>query len=195
LLVVVRRLVSGLAVHLSIVSGATNRAYLGVGATDLLRYSNGATFREASSLAAPATEGWVCLAVSKASGTTTARFHKFVYATGAFSHENASGTALADGLTGGAILLSRATPAGTTFQGSYAAAALFDRALTDAEFEAAAPSLSALKSASPNWGLWALDHALTGQVNEMFIGSSWVAGSASAVDPSGSPLSYGHAVP
>lgn len=182
-----------------------------------LRYSNGLGEQlgyttsvgtlYAPTITIPSTESYVAVAVSKVSGVTAPRFHKYVYATGVASHENAGATA-ADGVAigaGGTMRLSgnnNGAASGTSHTpGIYVAAAMFDRVLSDSEFESAAQSLSALKALAPNWGLWVFDHAITGQSDEFFIGSTYSTlpvsngvSSATSITSEGPPFGYGYPI-
>lgn len=197
LLVVIKKASdTGLASTLMGLNGASGSAILGIDATNHPSQNNGSTARVPTTMTVTAANGWVCMAVTKAPGTTTPRFHKYVYSTGVASHEDASAGLQAAGSALGAtpkIAFAAAVGGANTGPASYAAGAVFDRALSDQEFESAAVSLAAMKASSPGWGLWVFDGGLT-EAGESFIGSVLSAGSATSVDTAGSPLGMGFPV-
>lgn len=146
----------------------------------------------AATMTATVADGWVCLGFTKVAGNAAPRFHKYVYSTGAASHEDATGTSGADVTgTAGSLVWGRASVGGTTgWFGSLAATAHYLHVLSDVEFEAAAQSVAAMSALSPT-GLWLFDYE--SGTNELTLGSIAVT-DTSTVDTGGSPLSYGHPI-
>lgn len=108
------------------------------------------------------TVGWVCAAASKATGTVAPRFHRYLYSTDSWTHEN-SVTSLADGGAGGAGGFALVGKWGTSdfFTGDIALTAWWAGVvLTDAQIESLPFSLTAWSSLAPS-GLWIFDQAAT----------------------------------
>ncbi len=175
-------------------SGAAVSAGMGWSATtDILRYQ-ASSVRVASTMTAKVADGWVAIAGTKVSGATTPRFHKHVYSTGVSTHENATsaGNATTGVGAGGVVRVHNAGPGDNAV---YAAVAVYDRVLSDVEFEGVVVNLNTLKASSPAHGLWVFDgDALTTGMEEFFSGSAFSTGTASSVDGDGCPFSWGHGV-
>ncbi len=107
-------------------------------------------------------DGWVLIAVSKATGTATPRMHKYVYATDTWTHENASGTLANSGAMTGNSYIGRYTAVDFGFIGDIAVAAKWSVVLGDTQVEALPFSLMAWFQSQPD-GLWVLDQAATTQ--------------------------------
>lgn len=138
-------------------------------------------------------DGWVMLGITKVAGTTAIRFHKYVYSTGVATHENAATTSADPAAigVGGNISFSRT---GAQSNATFAAAAIYNRVLTDAEFELAAQGIHPMASLNPSWGLWVMDGASTTlPAEELFIGSAYSSGTVASIDSVGPPL--GHLYP
>lgn len=108
-------------------------------------------------------DNWHMAAISKATGASTPRGHKYVYDTDTWTHANAAGT-VADGASppggGGVIQLGRY--ATTEFiNADIAIIGCWDRVLSDADAELLPFSLQAWYHTAPV-GLWILDQAATG---------------------------------
>lgn len=104
-------------------------------------------------------DGFCYVAVDKAAGTATPRFHiqKYAAAT-AMVHENAGGT-LGDSTPATSSLIARNQAAGTAyFPGDIAICGAWASQLTDAQHERMAYDLNAWFQIQPN-GLWLLDQA------------------------------------
>lgn len=175
-------------------SGGSGRFGLGFGTADKARAFFGGSVSP-SVMTITTSDGWVCFAVTKTVGTTTPRFHKYVYSTGVATHEDGTAATASPAVLGSAatLVLGRLTPStAPTCPGSYAAAAIFDRVLSDSEFESAAQSLAAMKALGPNWGLWTLDSDLTSGT-EFFVGSTYASGSATSMGEN-APFGYGDPV-
>jgi hypothetical protein len=197
LLAVLKRAANGASLGLVACTTAGNTFRCGIHASSADRVQvGGAGFtRESPTMTLTTSDGWVCIAVTKASGTVTPRFHKFVYAAGAASHEDANGT-LADWTSPGPtglLVFNRMTATGTFGVGAtYEAVAIYDRALSDAEFESAAQSRMAMASLGPAYGLFAFDAAVARIID--LAGGGAQASHTGTVDLGGSPLSYGHPI-
>jgi hypothetical protein len=105
-------------------------------------------------------DDWCLIAVTKATGTTTPRFHKYVYSTDTWTHVDASGT-LAN--SGAASTSNRiGDDGGDFFKGDIASVGIWDAQLVDAQVESLASSLPAWFQAQPK-ALWLLDQSATTQ--------------------------------
>lgn len=161
--------------------------------TDLLYCSPLST---AATLNGKVADGWIAIGVGKTNGTTTPRFHKYVYETGVASHEDGDVAVVDSTAPGvGANLIiakhqSSGAPAATCF-GDYGVAAVYDRVLSDSEFETAVQSVAAMKALNPALGLWLFDHPVD-QANEMFTGSSFVVQSQLTVGTTDPPIGLGY---
>lgn len=120
-----------------------------------------ATGGGADGAATLAANTWQVLAMSKAAGTATARFHIYSFATGAWTHENASATNGDPSVSGGAVIGAFDTGApANDFVGAIAAAAVWRSNLSDTLAEELSTGWSAWKARSPA-ALWRLDQAST----------------------------------
>lgn len=121
------------------------------------------TDRQALTLDWRVADNWVLVGVSKTSGVTTPRFHKYVFDTGVWSHDDATGTGQNPLNTVAEHRLSDYNN-GTTlrWEGDIAAGAFWDRVLADAEYELLALSLTDWYASAPKT-LWLLDQQATGQ--------------------------------
>ena len=116
---------------------------------------------DAQTLTLTASDGWALIAFTKAAGTTTPRFHKYVFSTNAWTHE-AAATTIADPTTPGTNvrLGGGSGPLGTATSRSRAAGT---PPLTDAQIESLPFSLASWFQVSPK-GLWLLDQQATSQL-------------------------------
>lgn len=154
----------------------------------------------ATSVAIPLTnaDGFSLVAISKASGTTNPRGHKYVYGTNAWSHANAAGTsANSNSLSGGKVQLGRLfNLSGQEFSGDMAIAGAWLRVLSDAEVETLPFSLAAWLSTAPD-ALWLLDQSSTSQnvIDMTGLGSNQTALTGTAVASTSVPgFGYGHPI-
>jgi hypothetical protein len=152
-----------------------------------------------SSFTVTASENWVLIAVTKAAGTTTPRFHKYVYGTHTWTHSDASGTHAS---AAGAPDLIRLGVWGASsgsfvdwFDGDMLIAGEWSAALTDAQLENLPYDLSAWISQGPS-AVWLLDQAGTQDVYDLTGGgASQSGGTAPAVSTnSQSVWNYGAGV-
>lgn len=96
---------------------------------------------------------WQLVAVTKASGTATPRFHVYRYATSTWSHSNASGTASNGGSVSGGTVRFGAWENEDYFDGEYSSGALYSTALSDMAIETLEDSYANWLSATPT-GMW-----------------------------------------
>lgn len=137
---------------------AANRAGL------IRESTNALAARFSGSVSAPtitwtSSDGWVLVAVCKATGTATPRYGKYVYSTGTWSFEDAGST------TGNANSAFIQTNIGhrandQRFDGQIAVVGVYDYKLTDDQIKALAFTLSAWYAMKPK-GLWVFDQADT----------------------------------
>lgn len=113
-------------------------------------------------------DGWVLAAVTKATGTTNPRYHKYLYSSNTWTHEN-SGSTMADATAPGTTNCRiGASPASTLpYDGDMQIVGYYNAALSDAQLEAMALTLGAWYQVPPK-GLWLLDQQVTTQkVNDL----------------------------
>lgn len=129
---------------------------------------------QAPSLAAASTsDGWTLIAYTKAAGTVTPKFHKYVYSTATWTHSNAGGTHD----NGVAVQSGDNLQMGKWGNGSdrcavdLALGGVWSRELTDDQIQQLAFSLQAWYAASPVEA-WLLDQASTSQAVRSWSGSS-----------------------
>jgi hypothetical protein len=110
-------------------------------------------FRLAPTTVVTNANNWVLVAITKDAGSATPRFHKYVYDTTTWTHENgtaiASGPATSDRFQVGA-------GAGDFYQGDILIAGLWNEVLDDATLEGMTDSLSQWEATNPD-GLWRFD--------------------------------------
>jgi hypothetical protein len=107
-------------------------------------------------------DGWVLIAVTKASGTVAPRGHKYVYSSDTWAHNNsASNTANGASVSGGTVRFGEWQDV-DDFAGDIAIAGVWDRVLTDAEIENLAFTKEAWHAAAPA-GLWLFDQQAVAQ--------------------------------
>lgn len=143
-------------------------------------------------------DGWVLVAIGKATGTATPRVHKYVYSTDTWTHENAAGTA-----TNSTSIASTGTCRFGEWEGSdwlngdIAAAAVWSgRNLADAEMEELPYSLIGWYSTVPD-AMWLFDQQATGTklLDITGGGANESGGTVPSVSANSVPiLGYGHDV-
>lgn len=149
-------------------------------------------------------DGWVLLAMGKATGTTTPRCHKYVYSTNTWTHQDAAGTATNSTSVGGTGTMRFGEWEGSDdLNGDIAVAAAWSgRNLTDAEVEQLAHSLQGWCALAPD-AMWVFDQSAVSQ-NLLDItggGANQSAIAGTAVSTQSPPISYGdetiipHSVP
>jgi len=152
------------AQHFMSVGLAGNTARYGMNGSgaDVFRAHIGTTQITAPTIAITG-GAWQVLAVSKATGTVAARFHKYLYSTDAHSHENDDATvANSSAPTTNVYLGTDGTVTVDGLDGDLLIAAVWDVVLSDAQFEALPFSLAAWFAVQPK-GLWLLDQDTTAQ--------------------------------
>lgn len=108
--------------------------------------------------------GWCLVAVTRADGTSTPRWHRYRYDTSSWDHTNDGGTLAEVAAPSGTPNLWLGTYDGASefFDGDMAVAAVWNStALSDGQLEALTGSISAWESAAPTC-LWLLDQADVG---------------------------------
>ena len=146
-----------------------------------------------STLTITAAQDWQFIAVTKATGTVLPRAHRYLYATGAWTHENMSAT-VADSATTMTVVNIGAQVAGTQhFAGDIAVCGVWPVAMTDQQVEALAFSRLPWWAVSPN-GVWFLDQAAVTMkvLDETGKGAGETARTGTAVGSTSAPFSYGH---
>lgn len=161
--------------------------------------------QEPALASASTSDGWHLVAGTKAAGTQTPRFHKYVYSTDAWTHADAGGT-MGDGTTvagGDTLQIGRWGTGSGRFNGSIAVIGVWDRVLADAEIELLAFSLQAWYASAPK-AAWLLDQdtATTSIVDLTGGGANVTGGTGTSVAASSLPaFTYGfdvdlpHSVP
>jgi hypothetical protein len=160
-------------------------------------WNGGVSDIPAPTITVTSAEGFVFVAVSKATGTVAPRYHKYVYGTNTWTHES-SGTTAANNVTAVSAINIGAVSASTdNFNGDIAAYAAFASVvLTDSQLESMAFALSAWTALKPT-GMWVLDQADTAQKV-----LDWTGGGANESSSTGTTvattsvpiLGYGHPV-
>lgn len=157
-----------------------------------LQVQVGGTFVASTFTIMPA-DGWILTGAGKAVGTTTPRCHKYVYGTDTWTHQNAGGTAGNPATSAGGTVRFGEWEDVDDYDGDMAAAAIFDRNLSDVEVEQMAHSLLSWVMLAPV-GMWVLDQQAVGTAVNDWTGNganqSAITGTALAAS---SPLiTYGH---
>jgi hypothetical protein len=159
--------IAGTAERLGIVTSAT---------TGLINARLGNGLVTAPTIAAAVADGWVLVAFTKPTGTSTVRFHKYVFATDTWTHENGGTNAAVNQL-----------------DGDIAAAAIWSQTqLTDAQIESLAGSFMAWWQIQPS-GMWILDQdVVTQKVRDLTGGGADENARITTIVASSScPLGYG----
>lgn len=142
-------------------SAGTNTLYFQISPTDLLVL--GSSGGEATStLTVLTSSSWVLVAVTKASGSATPRFHRLVYSTNVWTHEAGSGAITDGGSPGAGGTFRTAWQTGDLFQGDIAAIGIWPSALSDSQVEALAYSLAHWHAVAPQ-AMWVFDQSATMQ--------------------------------
>lgn len=174
------------AIQLALAIGDTSRITLGLTAANQVRAGNaGSSVNGTAALTASA---WGVIVASKVAGTATPRMHLYVFSSGTWTHEAASGTITNTTPNSSAAIGARPTP--TAFwKGDIAVAAAWAASLSDAQIEALATSLGAWSAYSPA-GLWWLDQgaAATSVVDSTGGGADQTAISGTSIATSLPPL-------
>ena len=151
---------TNLKVILALGSGGNNATFY-VDTNESLGYFNGIVSRHSPASMTASTGVWYLVGMTRASGTTTARFHVYNYSTDAWDHQNAidgtqanSGVITADdgwiGQDNGS--------AGAGWNGAIQAMAFWNSALTDPNIETLHPSKAAWTALSPSC-LWVMNQS------------------------------------
>jgi hypothetical protein len=154
-----------------------------------------AGFVAAPTITAPATDGWILLAASKGTGSVPVRFHKYVFSTNVWTHENAASSSANSSTTTQSTFTFANTSGG--FVGDIAIGAAFvSQALSDAQIETLPFSVQSWMALAPS-ALWLFDQQATtenvldltgGGANQSLLTGTTVSTASVPV------LSYGHPV-
>lgn len=135
--------------------------YFGQSANTLALLNNGATQTSVSSFTVTASDGWCLVAVTKASGTATPRFHKYRYSDATWTHSDGSAA-----IGNGAATTTLTIEVGSWFNGvdtapiRLAVAGVWNSVLSDATIETLELALQAWVDANPG-AFWCFDQAST----------------------------------
>lgn len=177
------------------VSGSSD-ATMNAGSGNLACYIGGT---RSPSPAITLTSGqWYLVAVTKTAGTSAVRFHAFDMAAGTWTRADASSTSVTPTWTPTSARIGNGTGASPTqgWNGSIAAAAAWNRALSDAELDRLPYSLAAWLAAGPS-AMWVLDqHSTATPVLDLTGGGAdQTSISGTSVSTLSVPvLSYGHPI-
>lgn len=118
-------------------------------------------------------DGWVLIGADKASGVNNPRFHRYIYSTNVWTHSNGNtgtiGNNTAPGSTG-KVLHGKEGTGISFFNGEIALTGIWNRRLSDAEWETLPFSLMHWHATAPV-GLWLFDQSLTTQNVADFTGN------------------------
>lgn len=139
--------------------------------TTALQVRSANNLLSAPTITATVADSWVLLAVSKANGTVTPRFHKSILASSTHTHEDGASTlANSTAPTAGPVIGAAAN--GTSpYQGDVAIAAIWNVVLTDSQVEALIQSQAAWRNVAPV-ALWVLDQTSTATSVPDIVGTS-----------------------
>jgi len=123
-------------------SGGTAAGYIQLNPSNKVVFGH-ASGSAASTFTVTGADGWVLIACSKASGTATPRMHKYVFSTGAWTHQDGDAS-ISDGASAGAGGTVRFGDwqGGDRLQGRIHVAGVFGGVLADAQVENLAAGLS-----------------------------------------------------
>jgi hypothetical protein len=150
---------------------------------------NGTAWRTSSTGLVAASQ-WALVAVTKASGTATPRFHVYRYDLASWTHENAGSTLGNGGSAAGGTVRLGAWEDGYEYDGRYAAAALYPTALSDMAIETLDDSYANWLTASPA-GMWIFNqvHVSHPVLDETGGGADEVDAPSPSVVANASPIS------
>lgn len=106
---------------------------------------------------------WYFVAVSKATGTVTPRFHIYNFATNTWIHENGTQTCINSGVPVTSNFIGQTPTPGKFYDGDIAVEAVWDIVLTDAQIESLPFNLQAWYAPVAPRGMWILDQQAVGQ--------------------------------
>ncbi|TYB50228.1 hypothetical protein FXF51_56730 [Nonomuraea sp. PA05] len=138
-------------------------------------------------------DGWALIAVSKPAGANPATFRKYIYSTNTWTSETTADPVNDGAAPGAGSVRLGAYYDGTLpfFDGQIAAAAIFARALSQAEVENLAHSLGGWRDAGPA-AMWVLDQHAVGQQVKDWAGTANQSGiTGTSVAGSSAPIGYG----
>lgn len=142
-------------------ASATNKFAFGIRSTNLMALANGAASGIASTLALTAADGWCFIATTKAAGTASPQFYKYVYSTGVWSNQVA-GQSIADP-AGPFTAASLGSDTGVTFwDGDIAVAGGWNVVMTSEQLKSMCFSVTPWFQVVPQ-AFWLLDQAAVAQ--------------------------------
>jgi hypothetical protein len=189
--------VAGGGVSMGVMSGGGTSDRVGLqlnGTTAALQARVGNGLVTAPTIVAATADGWVLMAWTKPTGTSTVRFHKYVFATNTWTHEDGATVADSAAQIGGPIF--GGIGGGSPLTGEIAAGALWrGNVLTDSQIESLVESFMAWWAIPPT-AFWILDQAATAQqISDLTGGGAQQsAGTSSGPGVLSCPLGYGHPV-
>lgn len=175
-------------------SGGSNTLYVQLNPSNNLIIGSGGG-EESSMFTTTTSDGWCLLAVTKASGSATPRFHRYVYSTNTWTHQD-GGSSIDNGSSPGSGGTYRtAWQTGDLFNGDLAAVGIWDTPLSDAQIECLAHSLMQWYGMSPK-AFWLFDQSSTTQpvMDLTGGGANQSSLTGTTVATLGAPIGYGHPV-
>jgi hypothetical protein len=148
-----------------------------------------------SPISSGAADGWILYAITKTSGTSTIRFHRYLYASDTWARGNSTATA-GDTTAPTRVRLGNDWFGSNAMAGDLAAAAIFNTTLTDDQVSSLPFSLANWLSLAPV-GMWVTDQSNVAQtvIDWTGRGTNETARSGSTVSTASVPLlGYGHPV-
>lgn len=142
-------------------NSGTNRLQFGILATNTIQLRQDAATTN-SAVTVTAADGWVLIAATKATGTVAVRFHKYVFSTNSWTHQNGGSIANSGTMTGSSYI-GDFNGGGSCFVGDIAAMGRWSVEMSDAQVESLPLSLQAWFAAGQPAGLWLLDQSATAQ--------------------------------
>lgn len=144
-------------------SGGTGCRFRVLGTTQLADLKLGGSSASAPTIKLLTAEGWCLLAVTKATGTVAPRFHKYVFSTNTWTHENSSTSIANNSAPSTTVTIGANVAAQDFFGGDIAIEGFWNVVLADAQIESLAYNLNAWWAPAQPKGLWLLDQAATTQ--------------------------------
>lgn len=136
-----------------------------------LQLQVGATVQSLTGLNVLAADGWVLVAVSKATGTVAARLHKYVFSTATWTHADSGNTAANSGVAATAARIAATQSPAVFFGGDIGILGVSNTVLNDAAIEALTSGEAAWDSAG-FVAKWMLDQASTATAVQDDIGAA-----------------------
>lgn len=178
-------------------AGGSTAGGLGVSASGNFRaiVASSSWIPASTNISGGASDGWICVALTKVAGTTTLRLHRYLYSSDTWTRGDSSLTAN-NSLAPTQVRLGASASGSSGFIGDLAAAAIFNTTLTDDQVSTLPFSLGSWHSLNPS-GMWVLDQSDVTQavVDWTGRGMNESARTGSTVSTVSVPiLGYGHPV-